>query len=41
MKQKKSSSLSRILDYAGGHRQLTLLGCLLSALSAEAEGLSL
>ena len=34
MKQKKSSSLSRILDYAGGHRQLTLLGCLLSALSA-------
>ena len=34
MKQKKSSSLSRILGYAGGHRQLTLLGCLLSALSA-------
>ena len=30
----KQNSLSRILRYAGGHRRLTLLGCLLSALSA-------
>ena len=34
MKQKKQSSLVRILGYAGGHRNLTLLGCILSALSA-------
>ena len=34
MKQKKQSSLARILNYAGGHRNLTLLGCILSALSA-------
>ena len=34
MKQKKQSSLARILGYAGGHRNLTLLGCILSALSA-------
>ena len=34
MKQKKQSSLARILGYAGGHRNLTLLGCVLSALSA-------
>ena len=34
MNQKKPSSLSRILSYAGGHKSLTLLGCLLSALSA-------
>ena len=34
MKQKKQSSLSRIFSYAGGHKHLTLLGCLLSALSA-------
>ena len=32
--QKKQSSLSRILSYAGGHKKLTLLGCILSALSA-------
>ena len=32
--QSKQSSLSRILSYAGGHKRLTLLGCLLSALSA-------
>ena len=32
--QKKQSSLSRILSYAGGHKHLTLLGCILSALSA-------
>lgn len=32
--QKKQSSLSRILGYAGGHKNLTLLGCILSALSA-------
>ena len=32
--QKKQSSLSRILSYAGGHKTLTLLGCILSALSA-------
>ena len=34
MKDRKQGSLSRILRYAGGHRKLTLLGCLLSALSA-------
>nr|WP_277239508.1 ABC transporter ATP-binding protein [Merdimonas faecis] len=34
MMQKKQSSLSRILSYAGGHKKLTLLGCILSALSA-------
>ena len=34
MNQKKQSSLSRILGYAGGHKNLTLLGCILSALSA-------
>ena len=32
--QKKQSSLSRILSYAGGHKKLTLVGCILSALSA-------
>ena len=34
MKAKKQSSLSRILNYAGRHKNLTLLGCILSALSA-------
>ena len=34
MKQKKPSSLARILSYAGGHKNLTILGCILSALSA-------
>ena len=34
MKQKKPSSLTRILGYAGGHKNLTVLGCILSALSA-------
>ena len=34
MKAKKQSSLSRILGYAGGHKKLTLLGCILSTLSA-------
>ena len=34
MKEKKPSSLARILGYAGGHKNLTLLGCILSALSA-------
>ena len=34
MKQKKPSSLARILGYAGGHRKLTILGCILCALSA-------
>lgn len=34
MIQKKQSSLSRILSYAGEHKKLTLLGCILSALSA-------
>ena len=34
MKQKKPSSLSRILGYAGKHKTLTILGCALSALSA-------
>ena len=32
--RKKQSSLSRILSYAGGHKKLTLVGCILSALSA-------
>ena len=34
MKAKKENSLVRILGYAGGHKKLTLLGCILSALSA-------
>lgn len=34
MKQKKPSSLARILGHAGGHKNLTILGCVLSALSA-------
>ena len=34
MKAKKQSSLARILGYAGGHKKLTILGCILSALSA-------
>jgi len=34
LKAKKQSSLARILGYAGGHKNLTLLGCILSALSA-------
>ena len=34
MNQKKPSSLARILGYAGGHKNLTILGCVLSALSA-------
>lgn len=34
MKQQKQSNLSRILSYAGGHKKLTLVGCVLSALSA-------
>lgn len=34
MKQKKQSSLSRILHYAGRHKNLTFLGCILAALSA-------
>ena len=34
MKQKKPSSLARILGYAGGHKNLTILGCFLSAVSA-------
>ena len=34
MKPKKQRSLARILDYAGGHKNLTMLGCILSALSA-------
>ena len=34
MKAKQQSALSRILSYAGGHKKLTLLGCILSVLSA-------
>ena len=34
MQTKKQNSLQRIMRYAGGHRRLTILGCLLSALSA-------
>ena len=34
MNGKKPSSLARILHYAGGYKNLTILGCILSALSA-------
>lgn len=34
LKSKKQNSLSRIMSYAGRHKNLTLLGCVLSALSA-------
>ena len=33
-KEKKESSLSKLMDYAGGHKRLTLLGCTLSGVSA-------
>ena len=33
-KQKKRSNLSRLLDYAGGHKYLTYASWVLSALSA-------
>ena len=33
-KEKKRSSLIRLLGYAGGHRRLTFLGCTLSGISA-------
>ena len=31
---KKRSNLSRLLAYAGGHRKLTVLGCVLSGAAA-------
>ena len=34
MNEKKQSSLSRLLGYAGGHKKLTILGCTLSGVSA-------
>ena len=34
MNQKKPKNLARILGYAGGHKNLIILGCILSALSA-------
>ena len=34
VKQKKQGSLTRILRYAGNYKRLTVLGCVLSALSA-------
>ena len=34
MKQKKKGNISQLLDYAGGHKKLTVLGCVLSGVSA-------
>lgn len=34
MKQKKKGNISQLLDYAGGHKSLTILGCVLSGVSA-------
>ena len=34
MTKNKESSLSRILRYAGNYKRLTILGCVLSAVSA-------
>lgn len=34
MKEKKRSSLAVLLDYGGGHKKLTILGCALSGISA-------
>lgn len=34
MKEKKKGNISILLDYAGGHKKLTILGCLLSGISA-------
>ena len=34
MNQKKQSSISRMLDYAEGHKVLTILGCALSGIAA-------
>lgn len=33
-KEKKKSSLSQLMTYAGGHKKLTILGCTLSGVSA-------
>lgn len=34
MKEKKKSGLARILDYAGSHKNLTVVGCILSGIAA-------
>lgn len=34
MKEKKRNSVAVLLDYAGGHRRLTITGCILSGVSA-------
>lgn len=34
MKEKKQSSLTQLMGYAGGYRRLTMLGCLLSGIAA-------
>ncbi len=34
MKEKKKSSIARLLCYADGHKKLTILGCMLSGISA-------
>lgn len=34
MKEKKPSSLARLLSYAGGHKRLTIAGCALSGIAA-------
>ncbi len=33
-KKKKQNSLVRLMEYAGGHKKLTILGCALSGVSA-------
>ncbi|MBS6367731.1 MAG: ABC transporter ATP-binding protein, partial [Clostridiales bacterium] len=33
-KEKKRNNFSRLIQYAGGHRALTILGCVLSAIAA-------
>lgn len=34
MKEKKRNSIMKLLDFAGGHKKLTILGCTLSGVSA-------
>lgn len=34
LKEKKRNSIARLLDYAGGHKKLTILGCTFSGVSA-------
>ena len=34
MKPRKKGNIARLMEYAGGYRKLTVLGCVLSGISA-------